>query len=73
MHTANSLQGHSSQKYSRFVVSRCTTCEAGWTRKDDEGKMVIACLLDREPVWPVMVSCDRYAPRVKRQGEGEHP
>ncbi len=71
MHITNSPQGLSSQNYSRYVVTRCTTCEAGWTRKDDTGKMVVTCLLDREPVWPVMVSCDRFAPRTEREA-GRH-
>ena len=61
----DTVQGKSLQSYSAYVATRCTICEAGWTRKADDGKMVIVCLLDREPVWPVMVVCDRFAPRTE--------
>ena len=49
--------------FSPYVVTHCTTCQAGWTRKDEDGKMVIVCLLDREPVWTNMAACDRFEPR----------
>ncbi len=48
---------------SGFVITHCTTCAAGWTRKDAEGRLVVICLLDRLPAWSAMVACDRYEPR----------
>lgn len=66
----STARGQSSEKFSPYVVTRCTTCEAGWTRKDGDGKMVVVCLLDREPVWPEMVACDRFTPRSEPPG---HP
>ena len=53
-------QGRSSRTLSPYVMTHCTTCLAGWTRKDDDGQVVIVCLLDREPVWPEMTTCDRF-------------
>ena len=32
-------------------------------KKDDKGKTVILCLIDREAVWPNMASCDRFEPK----------
>jgi hypothetical protein len=54
----------SSKKFSDYVTTHCTTCRAGWTRKDEAGEMVIVCLLDREPVWGDMTSCDRFESNV---------
>jgi len=48
---------------SGYVTTHCTICAAGWTRKDAEGRLVVICLLDRLPAWPLMVDCDRYEPR----------
>jgi hypothetical protein len=53
----------SSESFSPYVMTHCTTCAAGWTRKADHGETVIFCLLDREPVWPEMAECDRYESR----------
>jgi hypothetical protein len=50
----------SSKALSHYVMTHCTTCLAGWTRKDESGRVVIVCLLDREPVWPEMTSCSRF-------------
>jgi hypothetical protein len=61
----DTVHGQSLQSFSPYVVTQCTTCEAGWTRKDEHGRMVIVCLLDREPVWPKMVACDRFAARAE--------
>lgn len=48
---------------SSYVRTHCVICKAGWVRKSAEGGMVVICLLDREPVWPQMVNCDRYEAR----------
>jgi hypothetical protein len=45
---------------SAYAVSHCMTCAAGWTRTAADGKQVIVCLLDREPVWQEMTDCDRF-------------
>jgi hypothetical protein len=45
---------------SAYAVSHCMTCAAGWTRTAGDGKRVIVCLLDREPVWQDMTDCDRF-------------
>jgi hypothetical protein len=50
----------SSKITSSFVETRCQTCKAGWTRQAKDGGVVVICLIDREPAWPQMVSCDRY-------------
>ena len=46
-----------------FAAKYCTKCKAGWTRKGKLGSLTV-CLLDREPVLPGMVSCDRYEERT---------
>jgi hypothetical protein len=47
-----------------FVVSHCQkSCAAGWTRTSRDGGVLTVCLLDRELVWPEMVSCNRYEPK----------
>lgn len=45
-----------------FAAKYCTQCKAGWTRKGKNGSLTV-CLLDREPVLPGMINCDRYEPR----------
>ncbi len=62
----DTVQGKSLQNFSAYVATRCTTCDAGWTRKDEGGKVVIVCLLNREPVWPEMVHCDRFEAKDDR-------
>lgn len=47
---------------SSFAMTHCVTCAAGWTRRSQDGLLVV-CLLDRERVWPDMVDCDRFEPR----------
>ena len=48
---------------SDYVRTHCTICAAGWTRTNTEGHQAVVCLLDRSPVWPLMVTCARYEPR----------
>jgi len=48
---------------SSYARTHCTTCKAGWVRKGPEGGLAVFCLLDREPVWPQMVDCDRFEQR----------
>lgn len=48
---------------SSFAMTHCATCAAGWTRRSQEGGVIVVCLLDREKVWPEMNDCDRYEPR----------
>ena len=45
---------------SDYVKTHCATCAAGWTRTGPKGEKTYVCLLNREPVWPQMVECDRY-------------
>jgi hypothetical protein len=47
-----------------FATTHCMQCEAGWTRSG-QGASVIICLLDREPVFTNMTSCDHYQPRKR--------
>jgi hypothetical protein len=47
-----------------FAITHCTKCEAGWSRCG-QGASVIVCLLDREPVFTNMTSCDHYQPRKR--------
>ena len=42
-----------------FAMTHCMQCAAGFTRCGIDAK-VIVCLLDREPVLPNMISCDRF-------------
>lgn len=52
------------RKPSAFAESHCMTCAAGWTRAGKGGGgLRIVCLLDREPVLPDMIGCDRYEPK----------
>ncbi len=55
-------QGPSPETTSSYVETHCMTCAAGWTRRDEEGRSIVVCLLNREPVWPDMVHCNRYQP-----------
>lgn len=48
---------------SDYADSHCRMCAAGWTRVAADGKTVIVCLLDREPVWQEMSACDRFEPK----------
>jgi hypothetical protein len=50
----------SSKNFSTYVMTHCTTCRAGWTRKGENDAMSIVCLLNREPVWSMMTECDRF-------------
>ena len=61
---------NSSRTISSFVMTHCRTCAAGWTRASEAGNVVTVCLLDREPVWHNMASCDRYK---KREPESPKP
>ncbi len=55
--------GRLSETISDYVKTHCATCAAGWTRTGKDGEKVYFCLLDREPVWPQMMDCDRYEQR----------
>jgi len=50
----------SSPDTSSYANTHCTTCKAGWTRMDGEGRKFIVCLLDREKAWPPMTDCSRF-------------
>jgi len=54
---------------SDYVKTHCTTCAAGWIRTGERGEVIYTCLLDREPVWPQMVNCDRYERREEAEPE----
>ncbi|MBF0562781.1 MAG: hypothetical protein HQL37_12345 [Alphaproteobacteria bacterium] len=60
----------SSRPLSPYVMTHCTTCLAGWTRKDQSGQVAIVCLLDREPVWPEMAACDRFESKGETAAPG---
>jgi len=65
------LSGESSGAFSRYVITHCTICAAGWTRTGSDGSRVIVCLLDREPVWREMIRCDRFEPRPLKEATVE--
>jgi hypothetical protein len=46
-----------------FVVTHCARCAAAWMRTGRDGGALTVCLLNRELVWPEMVSCDRFEPK----------
>lgn len=48
-----------------FATTHCMKCEAGWTRSGTDAKVVV-CILDREQVFPNMISCDRFEPRKQK-------
>ncbi len=48
---------------SAFTESHCMKCEAGWVRRNKGGNYLIVCLLDRDPVLPETIHCDRFDPR----------
>lgn len=52
---------------SAFAHSHCMKCEAGWTRRSKDGTYLVVCLLDRDPVLPETVSCDRFESREQQQ------
>jgi hypothetical protein len=54
------VQGTPYEEFSRYVMTHCTTCAAGWIRNGEFGRLSIVCLLDREPVWADMTACDRF-------------
>jgi len=56
-------------RISGFVATHCMTCEAGWTRRNSDGGVIVICLLDREKVWHSMIHCDRYEPRLPEPDE----
>jgi len=62
-HHATRTHGGLSGTISDYVKTHCATCAAGWTRTGEDGVKVYVCLLDREPVWPQMIECDRYEKR----------
>ena len=54
---------------SDYVKTHCGTCAAGWTRTGEQGQKSYVCLLDKEPVWPQMMECDRYEKREDSERE----
>ena len=48
---------------SPFAESHCMTCAAGWVRRNKSGGYLVVCLLDRDPVLPEMIQCDRFEAR----------
>lgn len=65
----NPAPGPSPGPISGFAATHCMICEAGWTRRSADGGVVVICLLDREKVWPQMIACDRYEPRLPEPDE----
>ena len=52
---------------STFVAEKCMKCAAGWTRRGKSGTYLVVCLLDRDPVLPETVHCDRFEAREEPQ------
>jgi len=61
----------SSQAFSRYVITHCTICAAGWTRTTSDNSRVIVCLLDREPVIRDMIQCDRFEPKPLKEASAK--
>ena len=67
MHTIHSIAR--SPEASDFAHTHCMRCQAGWTRRREDGSKMIVCLLDREPVLANMTNCDRYELREEDEKE----
>jgi hypothetical protein len=52
-----------SSEATEYPTTHCKRCLAGWSRLAPDGSGVVVCLLDREPVLPNMIFCDRFEAR----------
>ncbi len=59
--------GPSWQTPTGYAATHCRNCAVGWTRVGEKGGVLTVCLLDREPVLAVMVSCDRFERKEEKQ------
>ena len=56
-----------------YPTTHCKRCLAGWSRLAPDGSGVVVCLLDREPVLPNMIFCDRFEAREELQQPNPMP